>query len=79
MAYEHKTAEGSWILHSTGENGGTVALKIRDRLGKDSAFNVSLDLPGVSLLILRIFPSPFLFKVNSRQESAWEKTKNKYK
>ena len=31
MAYEHKTSKGSWILHSTGENGGTVALKIRDR------------------------------------------------
>ena len=47
--------------------------------GKDSAFNVSLDLPGVSLSILRNSPSSFLFKVNSHQESAWEKTKNKYK
>ena len=31
MAHEHKTSKGSWILHSTGENGGTVALKIGDR------------------------------------------------
>ena len=47
--------------------------------GKDSAFFVSLDSPGVSLSILRNQPSPFLLNVYSRQESAWEKTKNKYK
>jgi hypothetical protein len=47
--------------------------------GKDSAFFVSLDSPGVSLSILRNPPSPFLLNVYSRQESAWEKTKNKYK
>ena len=47
-------------------------------LGKDSAFNVGLDLPGVFLSIIGSFMNLFRLNDSMNSKAASKNTKNKY-